>query len=361
MRRLVALFASALAYSGAAEAQSARDTLQACRRLGTTLTGEVNRLNGQRAPGVRVTMAWSALVALPRRFTHIPCVVVTEADSTGAFRFDDIRPSGPVVLRADGFSDEVGVAYRQETDLEQGEHIRVWLPTVGSTSSSRVAGPCRLAGRVVADDGSPIPRAAVRSHTSEPVRTSASGDFSLPACAAAGVLRVEVTGLAVVPFAANVAVSERTPAMVLTVDRRVPRLDPVLVEADRRLRDWQGFDTRRERGDGTYITRDQIRRRDAPNLTRLLEALPGLRIGDDAQLYVARNAFARCPAAVYLDGQRIDAMRLDAVTVPDILGIEIYRGASDTPSQFTRLGTAGCGTVVIWSRISGDPARPPTP
>jgi hypothetical protein len=359
MMRAVAGLSAAFWVAGAVQAQTARDTLQACRRLGSTLTGDVQRLNGQPAPGVRVTMAWAALVTLPRRFALIPCTVETTADSTGTYRFDDINPSGPVVLRADGAQQEVGLAYRQETDLERGEHVRVWMPTVGARPAASPRGACELVGRVVTDDGAPVARAAVRAHPAPAVRTTSAGDFTLPACAASGIMRVEVMGLAVAPFSANVFLPEQTPAVVLTVDRRVPRLDPVLVEADRRLRDWQGFDTRRERGDGTYITRDQIRRRDVPTLTRLLETLPGLRLGDDAQLYVARNAFARCPAAVYLDGLRIDAMRLDAVTVPDILGIEIYRGASDTPAQFTRLGTAGCGTVVIWSRISADTPRRP--
>jgi hypothetical protein len=353
--------ADALLFGAPAAAQTARDSLQACRKPGRSLVGNVWRIDGRPVSAARVTLAWAAILVVPGRIGHVPCLLGTETDPLGRFQFDEVAPSGPLVVRADGAQGEIGVAYRQEAEADGGDTLQLWMPTVGpagagAASVAKIA-ECRTVGRVVFDDGAPVARAAVRVAPLPAVRTTERGDFTIAACPSREVVRLEVNGLPIAPFAANVLVPESSPAIVITVDRRLPRLDPVLVEADRRLRDWQGFDDRRERADGTFMTREQIRRRDVPTLTRLFETVPGVRIGDDAQLYIARNAFDRCPAAVYLDGQRIDAMRLDAVTVPDVLGIEVYRGASDTPAQFTRLGTAGCGTVVIWSRIAADPVR----
>lgn len=343
-----------------AAAQTARDSLEACRAPGPPVRGVVRRINGALVRDVPVTVAWSAIVILPRRITHVPCVLGTTADSAGRFRFDDVRPAGPVVLRVDGAQGELGLAYRQEFRLDRGDSIIVWMPTVGARPASAAGTvPCRTVGRIVRDDGSPVARAAVRLAPMPPVRTDDRGDFSLAACPSGEVMRLEVMGLPIAPFSAQVLVPNHPPALVVTVDRMLPRLDPVLVEGDRRLADWQGFDDRRERALGTFITRDQIRRRDVPTLSRLFETMPGVRVGDDGLLYVTRNSFERCSAAVYLDGIRLDGMRLDAITVPDVLGIEVYRGAADTPPQFTRLGTAGCGTVVIWSRIAPDANRPP--
>jgi TonB-dependent receptor-like protein len=67
----------------------------------------------------------------------------------------------------------------------------------------------------------------------------------------------------------------------------------------------------------------------------------------------------QCYMQLLVDGQRIytyhrpqdygpNPPKLEDFAVSNILGVEVYRGAAETPLQFNTPGAA-CGTIVIWT------------
>lgn len=122
-----------------------------------------------------------------------------------------------------------------------------------------------------------------------------------------------------------------------------------------------GFDRRRESSSGTFITREDIERRQPQRLSQMFYSVPGVRVGGSAMgethtnLYSSRSRYS-CPMLYYLDGIRqppTSAFAIDVLPPQDIEGIEVYVGPAGTPAIFRYRG-AHCGVVAIWTR---DPTR----
>jgi outer membrane receptor for ferric coprogen and ferric-rhodotorulic acid len=91
----------------------------------------------------------------------------------------------------------------------------------------------------------------------------------------------------------------------------------------------------------------------------VFRSIPGVRLRTDSRgrTYIS-SARGNCPMQVYLDGipiYRPDGPTagppppIDQWSVSDFDAIEVYRGASETPIEFSGRGAA-CGTVMLWSR-----------
>lgn len=142
-----------------------------------------------------------------------------------------------------------------------------------------------------------------------------------------------------VPFAQSCAstressVDRPVPAAVESVTK--PDVRPSLSERHR-----QQFEERRESGRGVFLTEEEIRNAKAPTVLTLLRHVPGVRLSRGA---------VECPPAFIVDGAPANnSTDLDMSTM-GIVGIEIYRTASETPLEFLRVQHA-CGTIVIWTR-----------
>jgi hypothetical protein len=143
----------------------------------------------------------------------------------------------------------------------------------------------------------------------------------------------------------------------------------------------EGFYFRRERGFGSFITREEIERRSPFYLTDVLSMVPGVRVGPSTgrggrHVYMVRTVQrGGCPVQIYLDGflvnRPLSARTFsDSVSVSDqfahnleftiddvvspsaVEGIEIYRGLSEVPAEFGG-PEARCGVIVIWTRRGG--------
>ena len=147
-----------------------------------------------------------------------------------------------------------------------------------------------------------------------------------------------------------------------------------------------GFELRRLRGMGKFITRADIEQRAPLVFLDLVGGVPGVRIiavsqgrhivkmtratpmlrgasrpvelnevlGEEAGI-IAEND---CPVIFYLDGVRLNNSgdrsldRVEAIyrlPVELIEAVEIYRGASELPAEFGG-SDARCGVVVVWTR-----------
>lgn len=110
-------------------------------------------------------------------------------------------------------------------------------------------------------------------------------------------------------------------------------------------------------GMGRFVTHEQIEARSAVSVEQLLEHGVGLRYelrptgaGMRRVMVVPRAGSGGCRPAIYIDGIRAmeewdDLKFLD----PSVLeGIEVYRGAAQTPGVF--MDATGCGVVLLWTQ-----------
>lgn len=118
-----------------------------------------------------------------------------------------------------------------------------------------------------------------------------------------------------------------------------------------------GFYERAARGIGIHISGQELRESKATRLGDFLARVPGVRRamvnGDFSRIDMrgGKSLSQPCDTQFFLDGTAMaaGAAVLDHLTPLDVDGIEIYRGASETPSQFD-FGRTSCGAIVIWTR-----------
>lgn len=138
---------------------------------------------------------------------------------------------------------------------------------------------------------------------------------------------------------------------------RAAQLEGVSVTASRHPF-FQGFEQRKARGIGTFITREQIDDRHTTTTSDLFRTVPMVRLvraGNGMgirfpQQLTARRSPTYCNPLIWVDGQAAPGLEIDDIVATDIHAIEIYRGPSTTPAQFVTTNSAPCGTVVIWTR-----------
>jgi hypothetical protein len=233
-----------------------------------------------------------------------------------------------------------------------------------------------LAGRVVSEPGDrPVADAEIAvPAVNRSTRTDSAGGFELrdiPAGRYEVVVRSPGFRALRVPgqFAPGQRIEadlvlERAPQALpeVTVTRPAAPVVPRLV----------GFERRRADGEGVFITRAQLERREHSKLSDVLRSASGVRFiyRDRGGIALANNRYAgtlpgqkappQCYMQIFLDGVRVfepsqlgspgmEPPDVNQYTIAGIEGIEVYRGPAETPPEFG--GTnAMCGTLVIWTR-----------
>ncbi len=152
-------------------------------------------------------------------------------------------------------------------------------------------------------------------------------------------------------------------ALVVSVRRRylAPRL--------------QEFYERVDKGNGHFITRDDIENRKPGRITRMIADSPGIQLVRGGESSLSQRLHFRrhvrweagrtipCWPTVYVDGERIQegglevagrpssGMDIDDLILPaDVEGVEVYDGAGGLPPRFGG-SFGGCGVIAIWTRI----------
>lgn len=116
------------------------------------------------------------------------------------------------------------------------------------------------------------------------------------------------------------------------------------------------------RAGGVFITREDIDRGSARNLSVLLERVPGLqlmrgRVGSTILRFRGRS----CRPLVWFDGVPMPSAEVDINSFPptSLHGIELYFGLSTVPARYIGLrDSATCGTILLWSRGPDTEFRP---
>lgn len=114
----------------------------------------------------------------------------------------------------------------------------------------------------------------------------------------------------------------------------------------------RGFEERRRKGFGDFITPQQIERRQPRVPSDMLRGIAGVSVGSEqlgrTEVYFTKGSTSgRCYPTIWLDGQPMPDMNIDDITAMDLLAIEIYKGATEMPPQWAR---NACGLIVVWTK-----------
>ena len=197
-------------------------------------------------------------------------------------------------------------------------------------------------------------------------RSAENGSFRLDSIPA-GRVRLQVHRLGFSPRTLETDVAAALESRVEISLSPVPqRLGPVQVSERRTSSDERlaGYNARRERKVGYFVTRERIEAASSRRLTDLLSEIPGVRFfserGGPARALRLRGA--KCPPLVFLDGSPATAgeFDLDIIDPSTVEGIEIYPDMMSVPPEL--LGPRDldqCGVIAIWSRPFRPRPRPP--
>jgi hypothetical protein len=314
---------------------SAEDERRLAILEGTVADSEI----GIPLQGVEVSMHW-----LPAGQTKAQ-QRKTETGRNGTFRFCAAPAGVLITVRVSGAT----LRSSESVQLADGETGRVNLtaPTLDAPVSGRIID--RASGAAV--NAATIDRGfeSLRSSTGE------DGVFEFEKVPP-GFYAVNVQHLGYGNVADSIAIDygSRT---TITV-----RLSPAAIEMDalevvvrsQRL-ELRGFYDRKERGSGTFLTRQDVENMHAIRGSDILRRVAGVQL-------VRRGNFAgpialgrgNCPFRYVIDGARLAALySMDDMPPQWIEGIEIYKGPSQVPIEFNNFSTdsnGACGVIVIWTR-----------
>jgi TonB family protein len=119
----------------------------------------------------------------------------------------------------------------------------------------------------------------------------------------------------------------------------------------------KGFNARKEKRVGHFVTREDLDRMSSARFIDALRGIPGVQmrpIRGGGTTVAVRGS--RCPPLVFIDGFPAGAgvMDLDMLDLAGVEGIEVYSGVATVPAEFMGArGGHGCGVIAVWSR----PAR----
>ena len=219
--------------------------------------------------------------------------------------------------------------------------------------------PARLTGRVADAIGSAIVKAEILvTNTAFRAETGTDGRFEL-AGLPSGSVEVVVRRLGFAPAKIPLELGSGELRDIRVLLSPVPMMmDSVAVTAEPPAveKAFGGFEARKSRGFGTFITREQIEKKNPRVTTELFRTVAGVKLirenGTPTVVSTRLGNLAYCPVRYFIDGasyplygQSIDTM----IQVVDIGAIEVYPGGATVPPQFGGRESA-CGVIAIWTR-----------
>lgn len=150
--------------------------------------------------------------------------------------------------------------------------------------------------------------------------------------------------------------------VVVELEQVASSLPDVRVEEERILRTGlKGFEERKGKQNGLFITREDIVSRNSLRLSDVLQTRRGVqlvKIGNNR--YGVRFATysgtkgSGCIPTMWVDGQRAVGMEVDDLPSNTVEGMELYDSFASVPFEFSQsVNNIGCGTIVVWTRPPG--------
>jgi len=237
--------------------------------------------------------------------------------------------------------------------------------SVHAQADASVAGASVLGRIMDQDSGGPVVGAEVELGSSGlKTTTDRNGVFSFPDVPPGR----EVLRVVHLAYAEQTRVLELAPGTAYQVDGRFSP-DPIEVEGIEVMvtsRTWfqrmDGLRWRMERGSRSdFLLADDLERRGYPPLADALREVPGVRVRGSGLRRTITIPRCASPAnngepVIYLDGVKVHRPGrgqpmhvLWEVTSMDLEAIEVYKGPSSVPAEFSG-SDAACGAVVIWTK-----------
>jgi hypothetical protein len=163
------------------------------------------------------------------------------------------------------------------------------------------------------------------------------------------------------PLTMSVTVAEgRTDSLALVLAVTARELAGITTEAQSFLNvALADFYRHRRQGNGHFFERAEFENKNFHRLSDLIRRVPGTRIVTDrygrTALRMGRAVSSRdCPPDFWIDGVRSPTLGVDDIPLEDVEALEVYAGPSGIPPEVnSRLGSPGCGAVLIWTRVPG--------
>lgn len=227
-----------------------------------------------------------------------------------------------------------------------------------------------FSGTIVRRDSTPVPSARVRlSRVERAMETDRNGRFVFSELVP-GRYEVTIAVIGIPPVSMEIVLAPGEAyhtRIVLSDDPQ--RLGDIIVSeparptsTEQRL---EGFERRRRRGLGVFLTADDLARRNPRVLSDALVNINGTRLMDRGsgkvvissrglipQQVQGGKVAAPCILRLVLDGQTLPAgTSVDEVKPEEVAGIEIYPGAASLPVELGHFQEdSWCGAVVIWTK-----------
>lgn len=331
--RCGAVVIAALAWSGLLQGQE-------CKRgeaLGAVVNGVVvDRETRVPLQGATVHLSWS---------DRNERTYQTETDSTGRFRLCRVRPDVLLDLRAE-FWDKGPL---ERVRVAPGDSIQVRLEV--EAPASAVRGTVRQSG-----NGQPIADAVIRVlNTPLEVVSDSRGAFVIPKIPP-GRYQLHIEHLGYGARTDSVLVDFRS-TVQLTAELSVQpiALPPLVVSTQSHILADVGFYDRQRVGTGRFLTKDMWRDQGPLLPSDVLRNVAGVKVQLAANMmdhvvYDRNN----CPMRYFMDGARLNpTFQIDQIDVQWIEALEVYRGPSEVPGEFSGFSSSergNCGVIVIWTR-----------
>jgi hypothetical protein len=235
------------------------------------------------------------------------------------------------------------------------------LGSIGALASAQTPsseGRARLTGRVADAMGYSIPKAEILvTNTALHAESGTDGRFEVVGLPTGPVeVVVRRIGFSPAKIALELRSGELRDIRVMLSPMAV-MMDSVSVTAPAATTEvsYGGFETRRSRGFGTFITREDIEKKRARVPSDLFRTVSGVKlIRDNGTPTIVSNRLGaiNCPLRVFIDGSNypLYGQSLDAlVQIVDIGAIEVYAGGATVPPQFGGREST-CGVIAIWTR-----------
>lgn len=299
----------------------------------------VDSVTGIRLGGATVFLSWRPPVdGQPRR-------TEAKAASDGSFAF--CLPEGVIALRLSA-EYEGSISAQQPLAGWSQDELRITLEAARS----------RLSGRVLDHlTGDPVRDATITLVGTQLVQTSRhDGRFAFsPLPVGRYVLRVRHVSFRDFADSVRLGAESNTEVTVRVVAGAIP-LPALVVDVRSRHLDRVGFFERKARGTGEFLTRSQIEAKHPLTGTDVVRGVPGVRVlalrpGGARSITTGRGS---CRFRYLVDGNRMGPdFEMDEIPPHWIEAVEIYRGPSEVPAQFSswpRSLPAACGVILVWTR-----------
>jgi hypothetical protein len=234
--------------------------------------------------------------------------------------------------------------------------LLLWETAVMASHATAQPNTSAIRGVVVnRQTRAPVEGALARlTFTDKSATVDSSGRFELTGLhPGAGLLQVRAVGYRIGSWAVRLSAAE---ALSDTFE-----LEPVAIQLAEVLvpgrpdDDWRsaaGFEARRHKGGGYFVTEEQIRQQKPLTLVEVLRTVPGVMTGcnyNGCQVRMTRSP-RPCSPEYFLDGYPATFATGPNFPIQGIRGIEIYPDAFSAPIELQKIELR-CGVIAIWTRM----------